>query len=111
MGYILQELHATLTALLHLLMRASACMACMQAALVALMYQSTDLFTYRPVMLAYRKDVLASRGLPVPDTWEQLLQVRLGMVESVSRMGAGWLRGSSVLSTLEQLLQVRFGMG
>lgn len=51
----------------------------MQAAQVALMYQSADLFMYRPVMQAYRKDVLASRGLPVPDTWEQLLQVRLGM--------------------------------
>lgn len=39
------------------------------------MYQSADLFTYRPVMMSYRKDVLESRGLAVPDTWEQLLQV------------------------------------
>lgn len=52
---------------------------CVQEALSALQLQAADLIISRPVMLFYRKDILANLSLPVPQTWDQLLQVGQGM--------------------------------
>lgn len=52
---------------------------CVQDALSALQFQAADLIISRPVMLFYRKDILANLSLPVPQTWDQLLQVGHGM--------------------------------
>lgn len=56
----------------------------------ALLFQSINLLGTRPTMLSYRQDVLTRQGLTVPETWDQLLQVRLGM-------GQKWIMGCECL--------------
>lgn len=42
------------------------------------MLQSGELLTSQPYLLAYRKDLLSNLSLPVPQTWDQLLEVCYG---------------------------------
>lgn len=55
------------------------------------MLQSGDLLVSQPFLLAYRKDILANLRLPVPETWDQLLQVWIGgrVLSTWMSMGQG----------------------
>lgn len=54
------------------------------------MLQSGDLINSQPYLLAYRKDILANLSLPVPQTWDQLLQVGQGVGLVVGNRAGGY---------------------
>ena len=50
-----------------------------QAALSVMKFNAYTMTTTLPVLLSYRRDVLDTLELEVPDTWDQMLNVRVGM--------------------------------